>query len=120
MTVHVPRAVCLAPRNADYSAPRTPPLTTHTISTRSPPARSGNDSEVSALAHGTQEPTYITKNGEGDLVVMSIGAFENMQRQLDQRAQVLEAEARRLAGEPTYGVDEVRAMLKEKCAHARA
>ncbi|MFO0507705.1 MAG: type II toxin-antitoxin system Phd/YefM family antitoxin [bacterium] len=28
--------------------------------------------EISELAHSTQEPIYITKNGEGDLVVMSI------------------------------------------------
>jgi prevent-host-death family protein len=30
---------------------------------------------ISALAHEKQEPIYITKNGEGDLVVMSIEAF---------------------------------------------
>jgi len=28
------------------------------------------------LAHSVQEPIYITKDGEGDLVVMSIDAFE--------------------------------------------
>ena len=44
---------------------------------------------ISSLAHETREPVYITKNGEGDLVVMSIEAFEDMRRQLDQRAQVL-------------------------------
>ena len=31
---------------------------------------------ISALAHQTQEPIYITKNGEGDVVVMSVSAFE--------------------------------------------
>jgi len=31
---------------------------------------------ISELAHAEQEPIYITKNGEGDLVVMSIDAFE--------------------------------------------
>lgn len=34
--------------------------------------------EVSALAHHTSEPIYITKNGEGDLVVMSIEAYEKL------------------------------------------
>ena len=31
---------------------------------------------ISDLAHEEAEPIYITKNGEGDLVVMSIEAFE--------------------------------------------
>ena len=31
---------------------------------------------ISDLAHKEAEPIYITKNGEGDLVVMSIDAFE--------------------------------------------
>lgn len=57
---------------------------------------------------------YITKNGDGDLVVMSIEAFEGYRRDLEQRAAVLEAEARRLAGEATYGVGEARSMLKER------
>lgn len=33
---------------------------------------------VSALAHETDEPIYITKNGEGDLVLMSVAAFEGL------------------------------------------
>lgn len=32
-------------------------------------------SNISKLAHETEEPIYITKNGDGDLVVMSIEAF---------------------------------------------
>lgn len=31
---------------------------------------------ISKLAHEKEEPVYITKNGEGDLVLMSIDAFE--------------------------------------------
>lgn len=76
--------------------------------------------EVSTLAHETQEPIFITKNGEGDLVVMSIGAFERMRRALDERAQILEAEAQRLAGAPSFSVGDVRAMLKEKYRNASA
>lgn len=75
---------------------------------------------ISSLAHETREPVYITKNGEGDLVVMSVEAFEDMRRQLDQRAQVLEAEARRLAGEGDYGVEDVRSLLKARYDHACA
>ena len=38
---------------------------------------------ISNLAHQTSEPIYITKNGEGDLVIMSIDAFER--RETDRR-----------------------------------
>lgn len=69
---------------------------------------------ISNLAHQTKEPIYITKNGEGDLVVMSIDAFEQREKILDHRAKILEAEFSRLAGEPTYSIDEVRNRLKEK------
>ena len=73
---------------------------------------------VSSLAHQTREPIYITKNGEGDIVVMSIDAFEEREKMLDHRAAVLEAEFSRLAGEPTYSLSDVRAKLKEKYSHA--
>jgi prevent-host-death family protein len=34
--------------------------------------------EVSLMCHETNEPVYITKNGAGDLAVMSIEAYEKM------------------------------------------
>ena len=73
---------------------------------------------ISNLAHQTEEPIYITKNGEGDLVVMSIDVFEQREIMLDHRAKILEAEFSRLAGETTYTVSEVRSRLKEKYTHA--
>ena len=79
---------------------------------RSSTALRSDYNSISALAHETGEPVYITKNGDGDLVVMSIEAFEGYRRDLEQRAAVLEAEARRLAGEATYSVGEARNMLK--------
>ena len=39
--------------------------------------------KISTLAHQTQEPIFITKNGEGDLVVMSIEAFEERDKVLN-------------------------------------
>lgn len=35
-----------------------------------------NTSEVSALCHETNEPVFVTKNGYGDMVIMSMEAFE--------------------------------------------
>lgn len=75
---------------------------------------------ISALAHETDEPIFITKNGEGDLVVMSTDAYEGMTRTLNVRAKILEAEAERLAGAPTYSTDDIRSALKRKYDHAHA
>ena len=60
-----------------------------------------NYNSISALAHQSREPIYITKNGDGDLVVQSIDAYEAREKMLEHRASVLEAEFSRLSGEPT-------------------
>ena len=35
-----------------------------------------NYNEISAFCHKNQEPVFITKNGQGDLAVMSIETYE--------------------------------------------
>ena len=39
-----------------------------------------NTASVSEMCHETAEPIYITKNGYGDMVIMSMEAFEEMWR----------------------------------------
>lgn len=36
-----------------------------------------NTSEISDMCHKANEPIYITKNGYGDMVIMSMELFEN-------------------------------------------
>lgn len=69
---------------------------------------------ISALAKETKEPIYITKNGEGDLVLMSIDAFEKREQMLQLRAKVLQAEQERIDGESTISVSEARKRLMER------
>lgn len=71
---------------------------------------------ISALAKETKEPIYITKNGEGDLVLMSIDAFEKREQMLQLRAKVLQAEQERMDGEPTISVSEARRRLRERAS----
>lgn len=68
---------------------------------------------ISNLAHGAGEPIYITKNGEGDLVVMSIEAFEQREEALKLRAKLEAAEQGRLAGTPAYTLEDSRKRLEE-------
>lgn len=73
---------------------------------------------ISALAKETKEPIYITKNGEGDLVLMSIDTFEKREQMLQLRARVLQAEQERIDGEPTISVSEARKRLRERASEA--
>ncbi len=48
-----------------------------------------NTSQISEMCHIAEEPIYITKNGYGDMVIMSVELYEitmkrlNMYRQLE-------------------------------------
>ncbi|MBO4653646.1 MAG: type II toxin-antitoxin system Phd/YefM family antitoxin [Lachnospiraceae bacterium] len=39
-----------------------------------------NTSGISELCHNSNEPIYVTKNGYGDMVLMSVELFEDMQK----------------------------------------
>lgn len=41
-----------------------------------------NTSEISDMCHKSQEPIYITKNGYGDMVIMSMEIYESAMHQL--------------------------------------
>lgn len=42
-----------------------------------------NTSEISELCNKSEEPIYVTKNGYGDMVIMSMAVYENIMRQLN-------------------------------------
>lgn len=69
---------------------------------------------ISNIAKETNEPIYITKNGEGDLVLMSIDAFEKYEQVLRLRAKILQAEQERIDGARTSDVSEARSQLRER------
>lgn len=51
-----------------------------------------NTTEISELCHAKREPLFITKNGYGDLVVMSIEAYEELIETLKADTAISEAE----------------------------
>lgn len=67
---------------------------------------------ISDLAHKEDAPIYITKNGEGDLVVMSIEAFERWEEILRLRAKLAAAEQSRLSEQPAVSMEESRKRLE--------
>ncbi|MGO1369094.1 MAG: type II toxin-antitoxin system Phd/YefM family antitoxin [Senegalia sp. (in: firmicutes)] len=48
--------------------------------------------EISKLCHETNEPIFITKNGYGDMVVMSIDTYEKTLGKLELYSKLIEAE----------------------------
>ena len=42
-----------------------------------------NTSDISDMCHKTDEPIYITKNGYGDMVIMSMESFEQSRRKFN-------------------------------------
>ncbi len=69
---------------------------------------------ISNMAKETKEPIYITKNGEGDLVLMSIEAFERREQILQLRTKVLQAEQERLDGAGAISISEAKTRLRER------
>ena len=67
---------------------------------------------ISELAHAEAEPIYITKNGEGDLVVMDIDTYNRREQMLKLREELLAVEEDRLHGAPGYSIEEVTAMMR--------
>ncbi len=68
---------------------------------------------ISELAHKEEAPIYITKNGEGDLVIMSIDAFERREEVLKLRAKLAAAEQTRVSGQSGISIEESRRKLEE-------
>lgn len=72
-----------------------------------------NYNEIADLCRSTMQPVFLTKNGEGDLVVMDIGAFEKREKMLELREALLSVEEERLAGRNGVSVDELDCFLND-------
>ena len=71
-----------------------------------------NYNEIADLCISTGEPVYLTKNGEGDLVVMDIGTFARREKMLKLREELLAVEEDRLAGRAGTTPDELDSYLE--------
>jgi len=68
--------------------------------------------EISERCKTTGEPIYLTKNGEGDLVVMSIEAYEKKEALLALKERLLDIELEQRSGAKYYSLDELDSALK--------
>ena len=73
-----------------------------------------NYNEIAVLYKETGEHVCLTKNGEGELVVMDIEAFTRKQKMLELRECLLTVEENRLAGNAGVSVNTLDEELKRK------
>ena len=71
-----------------------------------------NYNEIAELCRKTSQPIFLTKNGEGDLVVMDIETYNRREKMLELREELLSVEEDRMHGNKGYPVDEVTAMMR--------
>ena len=73
-----------------------------------------NTNEISDICHARREPVFITKNGYGDLVVMSIETYEDLFETAATDAAIAEAEAEYARDGKLYDAKETLAALRKK------
>jgi PHD/YefM family antitoxin component YafN of YafNO toxin-antitoxin module len=72
-----------------------------------------NYNEISTLCKITKEPVFLTKNGEGDLVVMDMDTFSRRENMLRLREQLVAVEEDRLKGKKGFSIEEVDRMMTQ-------
>jgi len=70
--------------------------------------------EISELCHNADQPIFITKNGQGDLVVMSQAHYERLHNLLELYQKLGEAEALSAAGQKGITHREMMNRLRQK------
>ena len=73
-----------------------------------------NTTEISDLCHARREPVFITKNGYGDLVVMSIETYEAMMETAAVDTAIAEAESELERDGQLYDAKDALASLRRK------
>lgn len=77
-----------------------------------------NYNEIADMCRKTGEPVFLTKNGEGDLVVMDIRTYNRREKMLKLREELLAVEEDRMRGSKGYSVEEVTAMMRNAIREA--
>lgn len=72
-----------------------------------------NFADISKTVHDTAQPVFLTKNGYGDMVVMSMEAFENLQFESEVYFKLQEAEREAELSEKRYSSKDVLKAMRE-------
>lgn len=75
-----------------------------------------NFTDISRIVHETAEPVFLTKNGYGDMVVMSIEAYERKLFESEIYFKLKEAELEAKSTDKRFSHEEVFSTLRSKLA----
>lgn len=70
-----------------------------------------NYNKIAELCRKTKEPIFLTKNGEGDLVVMDIETYNRREEMISLREKLLSIEEDRIEGRNGCSVDDLEVFL---------
>lgn len=73
-----------------------------------------NFADISRVVHETAEPVFLTKNGYGDMVVMSMEAYEKLKLDILIYEKLKEAALEAKSTDVRYDFDEVSKEMREK------
>lgn len=73
-----------------------------------------NFTEISKIVHEDNEPVFLTKNGYGDMVVMSVEQYEKLNFENEIFIKLKEAELEAKSTKKRYSHDEVMKSLRER------
>jgi len=76
--------------------------------------------QISDLAETMDEPIFITRNGEGDLVVMSMAHYSKLQLKLELFSKLAVAQAQRASGDRGRTVSQVMKDLRKRIRETAA
>ena len=72
-----------------------------------------NFADISKTLHETSQPVFLTKNGYGDMVVLSMEAFENLQFESEVYFKLQEAEKEAELTDQRYSSKDVLKAMKD-------
>ena len=72
-----------------------------------------NFADISRTVHETQQPVFLTKNGFGDMVVLSMEAYENMRLESEIYVKLRDAEREDENGGKRYTLAEAREKTRQ-------
>ncbi len=72
-----------------------------------------NFAEISKTVHETSKPVFLTKNGYGDMVVLSMEAFENLQFESEIYFKLKEAEREAELTDTRYSSKDILKAMRE-------
>ncbi len=70
--------------------------------------------DIATICHDQDEPVYLTTNGEGDLVIMSIEHYERLKAQVDLFQKLGVAQTQSAAGKKTITHKQMMTRLRRR------